>query len=50
MEQKTIDVGLSETKLDKKSNVNPITAFKEIIWNACDADANNIVIEYEKKR
>ncbi len=48
MEQKTIDVGLSETKLDKKSNVNPITAFKEIIWNACDADANNIVIEYEK--
>ena len=39
---------LSETKLDKKSNVNPITAFKEIIWNACDADANNIVIEYEK--
>ena len=47
---KIIEVGLSANELDKKSNVSAISAFKEIIWNSCDADANNIQINFTRKR
>lgn len=50
MDLKVINVGLSKNELDKKANMSPIDALKEVIWNACDADATKIDISLEKTK
>ncbi len=43
-----LDLGVEQDHIDSLTRANGITALTELIWNALDADASVINIEYEK--
>lgn len=47
---KQIDLGVEIDHIDSLTRANGKTAISELIWNALDADASEINIQYEKSR
>jgi Histidine kinase-, DNA gyrase B-, and HSP90-like ATPase len=45
---KKIDLGVERDHIESLTKANGITAISELIWNALDADASIVRIEYEK--
>ena len=41
-----MEVQMTEEHIDRNAKVSPKEAIKELIWNACDADATNIDISF----
>lgn len=40
--ERIISLRITDTFVDNISKMTPVNALKELIWNSCDADANNI--------
>ena len=47
MEYSSLDVNMTPELFDRSIKGSPRMAVKELIWNACDADASNIEIMFE---
>ena len=47
MDFKSINVQMTEEHFERSIKGSPRDAIKELIWNACDADAKKIIISFK---
>ena len=47
MGYKSMSVQMTPEHFDRSIKGSPKEAIKELIWNACDADAKNIEVKFE---
>lgn len=47
MAYKSINVEITQEHFERSIKGSPREAIKELIWNACDADAQNIEVSFD---
>lgn len=47
MAYKSVNVEITQEHFDRSIKGSPKEAVKELIWNACDADAKNIEVSFD---